>query len=64
MVEYQSGSQSYVVKCTHCGGLALVTTVHTDQRAKEIAMRWGWKLQTDLGDLCPKCDGLRQFGLL
>ena len=64
MVAYQEQDRSYLLECQHCKGVSVLATVRSEQRAREVATRWGWKLQTERGDLCPRCEGLRQYGLL
>ena len=61
---YQETRHAHALQCDRCGAQDFITTAKDERRARDIAERWGWALETPRGDLCPRCTGLWKAGML
>ena len=61
---YQGTRRAHALQCDRCGAQDFITTAKDERRARDIAARWGWVLETPHGDLCPQCAGLWKAGVL
>ena len=64
LFKYRETTQAHVLQCDRCGTQELITTAADPLRARQIAERWRWVLDTPLGDLCPGCAGVWRAGAL
>jgi hypothetical protein len=64
MFTYQDMKHAHALQCDRCGAQDFILTAKDEGRAREIAERWTWALETPRGDLCPRCAGLWKAGAL
>ena len=64
MFNYQEKVQAHSLQSDRCGVHSLITTTKDQDRARQIAERWKWVFDTPRGDLCPRCAGVWQLGML
>ena len=55
MIQHTIERQRYQFTCDKCGRQSVTVGAETEERAKEMAGRLGWALETDCGDLCQRC---------
>lgn len=55
LITYVARHGFYLVECDRCGHQTTVTTARTEQRAIEIAARWGWTSSGGQSHFCPRC---------
>ena len=64
MFGFQERLQAHALQCDHCGTYDAITTTRDPHRARQVAERWKWVLDTPLGVLCPRCAGIWKAGML